>query len=172
VGEVVWFHVRASPENRPRLPRACSASSRGRRHRHQFSTDRTFRTASALPFYVPILLLSSDVVVAVIDRNVFEPAEAHLVLAQPVESGVSKSGVELESCMVLLLGCFEKLFLLDDLFAPDCAALRKAPPSPPHLLVCHIPSSPQSAHSLPSPLLCCAVPCCGAVGTDRSSSRR
>lgn len=30
-----------------------------------------------------------------------------------------------ESCLVLMLSCFEKLFLLDDLFSPDRAVLRK-----------------------------------------------
>ncbi|ELR12879.1 Fanconi anemia complementation group D2 family protein [Acanthamoeba castellanii str. Neff] len=61
--------------------------------------------------------------------------------SDPVESGASQSAAELESCMVLLLGCFEKLFLLDDLFAPDCAALRKAPlpPLPPRHLLLSLP---------------------------------
>jgi len=50
---------------------------------------------------------------------------------QPIEGNTLQKCGELENCMVLLLACFEKLFLLDDLFSPDRSALHKVPLSSP-----------------------------------------
>jgi hypothetical protein len=178
VGARVWGHARAPPADRPRLPRPRPATGGGGRHRHQLPAHRALRTytrcvpypampstihghpmsshcSSTRTLHCPPPQSSTICRQWLVHSN--EAGGAHAHEQDPVESGASQSAAELESCMVLLLGCFEKLFLLDDLFAPDCAALRKAPlpPLPPrHLLL----SLPVRAAPRPAAPVRCSCP--------------